>query len=61
MTKKIDDLVYRPQEYTLRSPKHKCSKHGELQFAFRTDQRAFCPKCVADHLEKAIGVVRIEQ
>lgn len=61
MTDNKVPLPYRPQDYTLRVPKYVCSKHGELQFAFKTDHRAFCPKCVADHLEKTVGTVKIER
>jgi len=57
----MTDKHYAPEKHTLRVPKYVCSKHGELTFAFKTDHRAFCPKCVADHMEQAIGLARIEQ
>ncbi len=39
---------------TLITPNIKCKKHGE-QEAFKLGHRYFCPRCVGDHLEKAIG------
>ena len=47
--------------HTLRVPKYVCNKHGPVPLAYKVDHRSFCPKCVADHMEKAIGVIRIEQ
>jgi len=34
---------------------YSCKKHGAFEAPVSLDHRAFCPKCVADALEKAIG------
>ena len=57
----MTEKYYNPDNNMVRAPKYVCGKHGEIQFAFKTDQRSFCPKCVADHMEKEIGLARIEQ
>lgn len=49
-----------PSDNPVRLPKYVCAKHGELPFAFRVDHRAFCPKCVADHMEKHIGLAWVK-
>lgn len=40
-------------------PTVECKKHGE-KIPFTLGHRRFCPDCVADHLEKAIGLVRVK-
>lgn len=37
-----------------------CQKHGDLPYAVLLDHRPFCPKCVADLLQKQIGEVRVK-
>jgi len=39
-------------------PGYVCTKHGPLDWAVMLDNRRFCPKCTADHLQRTIGEVR---
>lgn len=36
-----------------------CKKHGE-KTPFTLEHKYFCPNCVADYLEKAIGQVKVK-
>lgn len=36
-----------------------CKKHGKQGEYFKLGHRYFCLSCVGDHLEKAIGQVRV--
>lgn len=40
-------------------PIAECKKHGE-NIPYKIGHRYFCFDCVADHLEKAIGQVRVK-
>lgn len=44
--------------YAITEPGFVCDRHGKLNWAALVDNRRFCPKCVADYLQRAIGEVR---
>jgi len=39
----------------LSSSQFECKKHGTFDAPVSLDHRIFCPRCMADALEKAIG------
>lgn len=46
------------ERHTLSLGGYECNKHGVGQGGVLIDNRRFCPKCVADFLQRNIGEVR---
>ena len=50
-----DDYFLEP----IRITTAECKKHVQQKQYFKLGHRYFCPDCVADYLEKAVGQVKV--
>lgn len=58
----MDEDYFLPIDETtsIKVPSIDCKKHGKQIEYFKLGHRYYCPHCVGDHLEKAIGQVKIK-